>query len=173
MGSCICINGSDGHVDRAGSSDDPLDCCARQVAEAAEALVTTWTAAVQNVVPRLSVMQLEALRIVSQAPGLNLTSFADLVGATAPTASRLCDRLEAAGLLRRERAPANRREVGLSLTLQGQELWASISEQRSLAMRRVLQGVPAAQREALLAGLGAFAAAVKDGRGKGGSAREP
>ncbi|PJN01451.1 MarR family transcriptional regulator [Streptomyces sp. CB01201] len=154
--------GRGGHMDRAGSSrDDSARVLARQVSEAAEALIVTWTAVAQDAVPRLSTLQLEALLIVRRSPGINLTGLAERISATPPAASRLCDRLEAAGLLDRRRTSANRRAIELRLTSHGLRMLDTLSERRIDAIGRVLGEVPADQGEALLAGLRAFAEAVE------------
>ncbi|MCT9089972.1 MarR family transcriptional regulator [Streptomyces sp. ASQP_92] len=137
------------------------------MSEQAEALVATWIEAERTAVPRLSGLQLQALLITYRSPGINLTGMAEQVGAAPPTVSRLCDRLEAAGLLVRHRATTSRREIGLTLTAHGYEMLAALTERRFLAVRRVLQHVPAAQREALLAGLRAFSEATEPATGGG------
>ncbi|GGY55624.1 hypothetical protein GCM10010326_57810 [Streptomyces xanthochromogenes] len=133
---------------------------ARQVSEAAEALIVTWNAAAQSAVPRLSSLQLEALLIARRSPGINLTGMAERIGAAPPAASRLCDRLEAAGLLERRRTSTNRREIELKLTPHGQHMLEALAERRLVAISQVLLQVPAAQGEALLVGLRAFTEAV-------------
>ncbi|MEU1332605.1 MarR family transcriptional regulator [Streptomyces sp. NPDC005865] len=143
-------------MDRAASSDESLNVLARQVSEHAEALVEVWSEAARAADPRLSSLQLQALLITHRCPGINLTGMAERVGAAPPTVSRLCDRLEAAGLLMRHRATTNRREIGLTLTARGREMLDALSERRFRAIRGVLQHVPAAQREALVAGLRSF-----------------
>ncbi|MER0449996.1 MarR family transcriptional regulator [Streptomyces sp. Edi4] len=149
-------------MDRAGSSDsDSLHAVARQVSEAAEALVMAWNGAAQTAVPRLSALQLEALSVARRYPGINLTGLAERIGATSPAASRLCDRLEAAGLLDRRRTSANRREIELTLTASGREMLEVLSERRLTAISDILQRVTVAQRGALLAGLRAFTEAVE------------
>ncbi|MFE4860742.1 MarR family transcriptional regulator [Streptomyces sp. NPDC056670] len=150
-------------MDRAGSSDDDsVLALAQQVSEAAEALIVTWNAAAQGAVPRLSTLQLEALLIARRSPGINLTGLAERIGAAPPAASRLCDRLEAAGLLDRRRPSTNRREIELTLTPHGRHILEALAERRLAAINQVLLHVPAAQGEALLVGLRAFTEAVQD-----------
>ena len=148
-------------MDRAGSADDSLDAFARLVSENAEALVATWSEVVRTATPRLSGLQLQALLVVHRSPGINLTGMAEQVGAAPSAVSRLCDRLEAAGLLVRRRATTSRREIGLTLTPHGYEMLDALSERRFLAIRRVLQRVSPEQREALLGGLRAFTEATE------------
>ncbi|MET9803539.1 MarR family transcriptional regulator [Streptomyces sp. NPDC006368] len=153
----------DGELRHAGLPEDPLYDFARAVAEAAEALVTTWAGAAQATSPpRLSALQWQALLSVRRSPGINLTCLAEAAGAVVPAASRLCDRLEAAGLLRREQQPPNRREIGLFLTTPGHDAVNALVEQRSRAIHQVLTAVAPGQRAQLLAGLNAFAHAVTD-----------
>ncbi|MEU3724048.1 MarR family transcriptional regulator [Streptomyces sp. NPDC031705] len=143
-------------MDRAQPSHDPLDEASREVVDAAEALVDCWNRAGQNSAPRLSALQVRALVAVRRVPGANLSRLAEMVGASVPAASRLCDRLEAAGFLRRDRAAADRREIGLSLTKDGADALLSLSERRAEDLRDVLQHMPDEERDALLAGLRAF-----------------
>ncbi|MFG3285613.1 MarR family winged helix-turn-helix transcriptional regulator [Streptomyces sp. NPDC048111] len=153
-------------MDRAESSDDDsLHAVAQQVSEAAEALIIAWNGAAKSVVPRLSGLQLEALSAARRHPGINLTGLADRIGATPPAASRLCDRLEAAGLLARRRTSTNRREIELSLTSHGRDVLEAVSELRLAAIGKVLHRVPAAQRGSLLAGLRAFTEAAETAEG--------
>ncbi|MGW7453307.1 MarR family winged helix-turn-helix transcriptional regulator [Streptomyces sp. NPDC054787] len=147
-------------MDRAEPADDPLYEASRQVADAAEALVDCWNRAGQNSSPRLSALQVRALVAVRRAPGANLSRLAEMVGASVPAASRLCDRLEAAGFLRRDRAAADRREIGLSLTKDGADALLSLSERRAQDLRDVLRHVPDGERDLLLAGLRAFTRAA-------------
>ncbi|MET9514729.1 MarR family transcriptional regulator [Streptomyces sp. NPDC002994] len=148
-------------MDRAGPSNDPLHDFAVQVAEAAEALVDVWGQASHSASPRLSALQLEALLIARRSPGINLTGLADEVGAAPPAVSRLCDRLEAAGLLRREPAKTSRREIGLVLTLAGNGLIDSLFARRYALFGEILNRVSPAEREHLLAGLLAFSKAAR------------
>ncbi|OEJ37502.1 hypothetical protein AR457_32170 [Streptomyces agglomeratus] len=151
-------------MDRTEPPDDASGEFAAHVAEAAEAVVSTWTRATLGASPRLSALQLEALLIARRHPGINLTGLAGEVGAAPPAVSRLCDRLEAAGLLRREPAPVSRREIGLVLTAQGHGLIDALFARRYAMFRAVLSRMPAAEREQLLAGLLAFSKAARSGR---------
>lgn len=130
-------------------SDLASDVVARQLVEAVENLVTLWFAAVEEVRPRLPPRQLRALRAVSRRPALNLTALAEQLHIGLPTASRLCDRLEAAGLLRRRVRPGNRREVHLEVTAEGRRCLADVAERLSLHLAVAFDDVPPAQRARL------------------------
>ncbi|MFI5867799.1 MarR family winged helix-turn-helix transcriptional regulator [Streptomyces sp. NPDC051546] len=151
-------------MDRAGP-EDRLSVTAREVAQAATGLVDLWARTSRAGSPRLSVLQLRALTATRHRPGISLTRLAEEVGAQAPAASRLCDRLEAAGLLHRRRSADDRREVGLVLTRHGQETIDELHERRSQALRQVLGDMPADRRQCLLEGLRAFAEAADTASG--------
>ncbi|WP_063000859.1 MarR family winged helix-turn-helix transcriptional regulator [Nocardia mikamii] len=143
--------------DRSGSD------LAAAVEQAAARLVVLWGQAQQAVGTRVSPSQLQALTIVQHHGQINLNGLAVEMDAMASSASRLCDRLQAAGLLARTASPANRREVMLALTRDGQRLLTEISDIRRRELARVLQGMSAAGREALLTGLTEFTASAEHG----------
>ncbi|MFF9274575.1 MarR family winged helix-turn-helix transcriptional regulator [Streptomyces griseosporeus] len=129
------------------------------VAEAVDGLADLWSLAAQAAVLRLSPHQLRALRVLQAAPGLNLTGLAEQLEIGLPTASRLCDRLEAAGLLERALHPHRRREVRLGLTVRGRRVLDDVAARRAQALADVLAAMEPDDREALRRGLRAFAAA--------------
>ncbi|WP_069772074.1 MarR family winged helix-turn-helix transcriptional regulator [Streptomyces sp. LUP30] len=142
---------------------------ARQVADAVESLVACWLTAAEETAPLLPARQLLALRTIRHRPELNLTALAERLDVGLPTASRLCDRLEAAGLLERAVHPRNRREVRLVLTVYGQRVLTDVGERRVRRLAAVFEGMSPAQRAALEQGLYAFhrAHARRSGTGRG------
>ncbi len=130
---------------------------------AAEALVSVWTRAQERLTPRVSASQLRALMVVAREGRINLGRLAEQLGAIPSSASRLCDRLQAAGLLAREVGAADRREVMLRLTKRGQELIEELREQRRADLGRVLRHMTPAARFGLLLALQGFAAAMAAG----------
>jgi len=97
--------------------------------------------------------QMRALLIVEQAGSMNLSRLAAALGATASAASRLCDRMELAGLLTRDRAAASRREIVLLPTESGRQLAQSVRESRRAALAAVLREMTPDGQEALVQGL--------------------
>ncbi|MFG2606461.1 MarR family winged helix-turn-helix transcriptional regulator [Streptomyces sp. NPDC048514] len=142
--------------DQANGPGDAPEARALEMADAVEGLADLWSAAAQRASLRLSPHQLRGLRILKSRPGLNLTSLADRMDIGLPTASRLCDRLEAAGLLERAPHPDKRREVRLSLTTHGRHVLAEVASYRAQALADVLAGMEAGERAALGRGLHAF-----------------
>ena len=84
---------------------------AAEVEAAAEALVGIWSHVAESLDVRISPTQLRALTAVGRYGELNLSQLAEALGALPSSASRLCDRLEAAGLLTRDSGRASRRAV--------------------------------------------------------------
>ncbi|MCP2258513.1 DNA-binding transcriptional regulator, MarR family [Streptoalloteichus tenebrarius] len=150
------------------------------VAAAAEALVIAWGRGAEATHPKVSPSQLRALLVVERHRSINLGGLAEELGAIPSSASRLCDRLQAAGLLTRRGGRVDRREVTLTLTGDGQEVLNHLRTARHAALGRVLESMTLGGRAALLAGLEEFRAAAvalglvreeREGR-EGGGPRE-
>ncbi|GGT10276.1 MarR family winged helix-turn-helix transcriptional regulator [Streptomyces chromofuscus] len=149
--------GGPGDDQAKGSADGP-EAVAPDIADAVENLANLWSLSAQGAALRLSLHQLRALRALEVAPGLNLTGLAERLDIGLPTASRLCDRLEAAGLMERALHPHRRREVRLSLTAHGRHVLDDVAERRARALGATLAGMEPAERDALSRGLRAFLA---------------
>jgi DNA-binding MarR family transcriptional regulator len=101
----------------------------------------------------LSPVQLRALTVLSSASGANLVTLAEALGITVSTASRLVDRLVAAGWVQREPAPHTRREVSLTLTDEGANLLHRYDDRRLVELQGHLAQLPAERRDAVAAAL--------------------
>ena len=102
--------------------------------------------------------QLRALLIIVRAGGLNLSGLADALGASASATSRLCDRMQAADLLTRDRASGSRREIVLLPTESGGRLADWVRRQRRAVLGALLEAMSPEGREALARGLCELAA---------------
>ncbi|MFI5659923.1 MarR family winged helix-turn-helix transcriptional regulator [Streptomyces sp. NPDC051684] len=151
----------DGRSDFIDSPDDPRPSLAPETAAAVDTLVTLWTRTAGTGTPQLSALQLHALLTARTAPGINLGTLAETLDTVPSAASRLCDRLEAAGLIRREPAPADRRSIGLTLTRRGHDALDAVSARRERLLTEVLDRMPEHTRRQLLAGLHGFATASR------------
>ncbi|ANB10579.1 MarR family transcriptional regulator [Streptomyces ambofaciens] len=149
--------------DRASESGDGPEAVALEIADAVERLTTLWSIASQQAELRLSSHQLRALRALEVMPGTNLTVLAERLDIGLPTASRLCDRLEAAGLLERSSHPQKRREVRLGLSVQGRRVLGEVGQLRVRAIAAALVAVEPGDRAALSRGMKAFLAAQDAG----------
>jgi DNA-binding MarR family transcriptional regulator len=139
-----------------GGPGGPDATLATAVDTAAAALLSVWDAARERSTGRLSSSQLRALTVVEQFDGINLRGLAGILGMLLSSASRLCDRLAAAGLLEREPGRADRREISLHLTKIGERLLDEIRADRRERLAATLAGMTPAGRQALLRGLAEF-----------------
>src|SRR5690242_6333177 len=136
--------------------------------DAAQALLFAWDQAREQVTPRLSWPQLNALLAVERAEGINLGGLAAELSMLLSSASRLCDRLVANGMVERVPGRADRREIALYLTPSSRSLLAELRRIRRRALSETLERMSASGRAALLRGLSEFAAAA--GEANGGAA---
>jgi DNA-binding MarR family transcriptional regulator len=119
--------------------------------------------AVEEVGVAVPPVQLRALLVIDRAGSLNLSRLAGLLGASASAASRLCDRMQAAGLVSRDRAVVSRREIVVVPTESGRRLAEWVRGRRRAALAGLLGTMSQAGRDALARGLGELA----DGGGAG------
>jgi DNA-binding MarR family transcriptional regulator len=91
----------------------------REVLLAAARLVVGISVRAADQIGETSLVQLRALTVLDDLGGANLMQLADGMGVTVSTASRLVDRLIAAGLVDRRPSEATRREISVTLTPHG------------------------------------------------------
>jgi DNA-binding MarR family transcriptional regulator len=142
--------------------DGPDPTLAAAIDDAAQTLLVAFDIAREQVTPRLSWPQLNALLAVERAEGINLGGLAAELSMLLSSASRLCDRLVASGLVEREPGRADRREIALYLTPSSKALLGELRSIRQRALGGVLERMSTAGRTALLRGLTEFAAAAGD-----------
>jgi DNA-binding MarR family transcriptional regulator len=111
--------------------------------------------------PAVPPTQLRVLSIIDGSRHTNMSRLAEALNVVPSSASRLCDRLEATGLLRRMAEVRDRREVRLVLTPAARRLLDDLHERRRAALAEVLERMPAAGRQDLLRALAAFDAAAR------------
>ena len=133
---------------------------AAAVDDAAQALLAAWDAAREQATPRLSWPQLSALLVVERAEGINLRGLAGELKMLLSSASRLCDRLVASGMVERVPGRADRREIALFLTPSSRQLLDELRLTRREMLATVLERMSATGRAALLRGLTEFSAAA-------------
>jgi DNA-binding MarR family transcriptional regulator len=121
-------------------------------------LIEASERAVEELGPSVPPAQIRALLIIDRAGSLNLSRLAEALGASASAASRLCDRIQSAGLLTRDRAAASRREIVLFPTESGRRLAEWVRGRRRAALGDVLQTMSPDGRDALAQGLRELAA---------------
>lgn len=105
----------------------------------------------------LTIPQVVCLRAIEKltADGVEITmaEVSEAVHLSAPTVSRIIERLLAAGLVARERSPTDRRKVRISLTVSGRERVATLPTPLQETFLEGLYELSLDQRKALLASL--------------------
>jgi DNA-binding MarR family transcriptional regulator len=134
---------------RSGSDEPDIDSAESGLA----VLLEACERAVEEIGPTVPPAQLRALLIIDKGGSLNLNRLAALLGASASAASRLLDRMQAAGLVTRDRAAASRREIVVVPTESGRRLAEWVRGRRRAALAKLLEGMSADGRQALARGL--------------------
>ncbi len=116
--------------------------------------------AVEEVGSTVPPVQLRALLVIEGAGSLNLNRLAGLLGASASAASRLCDRMQAAGLVSRDRAILSRREIVLVPTESGRRLAEWVRRRRQAALENLVSSMSQEGGQALARGLMELSAAT-------------
>jgi DNA-binding MarR family transcriptional regulator len=138
-------------------------------------LLSAWDTAREQATPRLSWPQLNALIVVEQQQGINLRGLAGQLKMILSSASRLCDRLVAAGLVERVPGRVDRREIALYLTPSSRKLLEQLRVARREILTEVLDRMSPTGRAALVRGLTEFASvaaeSARPGQDGSGAAR--
>jgi len=135
---------------------DPETSMAAALDATAAALLGIWESAREGTANRVSGAQLRAVMVVEQSDGINLRRLATRLDMLLSSASRLCDRLVAAGMLEREPGRFDRREISLHLTPEARRLLAELRADRQAQLAAVLAGMSPEGRDALLRGMREF-----------------
>ncbi|MGB7818606.1 MAG: MarR family transcriptional regulator [Ornithinibacter sp.] len=106
--------------------------------------------------------QLRALVLVGTRSEVDAVTIATALDVHPSGATRLCDRLVAAGLLDRATSATDRRRVILTLTEDGARLVDSVMDHRRAALERIISRMPQAALEALSVGPSSFSDAAAE-----------
>jgi MarR family transcriptional regulator for hemolysin len=104
--------------------------------------------------------------------GVRQVTLAEQVGIEGPSLVRLLDQLCAAGLMRRDEDPDDRRAKTISLTDEGRAITATIEKELTGLRAEVLEGVSRADLEATLRVLNLFNASKRVATPKRAAARD-
>jgi DNA-binding MarR family transcriptional regulator len=136
-----------------GKDPDELAALAATVETAARALLTVSARASLELPSSASLTQLRALAAVEDAGSCTLGALADALQISISSASRLVDRITAAGWLDRRPSETSRRELTLQVTPRGKRLLRRHRAARQSVFAEVLRDMPASDAAALLRGL--------------------
>lgn len=136
-------------------NDDPdsVTALAARVELAARGLLSLSTRASMDLPGSLSLTQLRALAAAEEAEPCSLSVLAEALMISTSSASRLVDRLAAAGVLDRRPSDTSRREVTLQVTPRGRRLLRRHEAARRSVFAEVLAQLTPGQARALVRGL--------------------
>lgn len=150
-----------GGSDGAGGSERAGDGFAAQLEAATRGLLDVSMQALAKVEEKFGPGYLRALQALDRLGGSKVSELGAALDVLPSTASRLSDRLTAAGLITRTVSKANRRATWLELTAAGRAVLADLTQARTEALAAVTELMTTEQRQALLTGAGAFTAAQR------------
>ncbi|MEU6412750.1 MarR family transcriptional regulator [Microbispora sp. NPDC046933] len=134
---------------------DDLEAVTAAVLTASRVLVAISARSLAAAEDRVTLPQFRMLLVVGQGE-TKLVTLADKLGVNPSTAMRMADRLAAAGLLKREVNPQNRRETLLRLTGNGRRIVDEVTARRKEEIAGILTRMPASQRQALIVAMREF-----------------
>jgi DNA-binding MarR family transcriptional regulator len=132
---------------------DQLVALATRVEAAARGLLALSTQASLDLPGGLSLTQLRALSASEQIGPCTLGVFAQALKISTSSASRLVDRLVAAGVLDRRPSTSSRRELKLEVTAAGRRLLRRHEDARRALFAEMLRELSPSETKALLKGL--------------------
>jgi DNA-binding MarR family transcriptional regulator len=132
------------------------------VAAAARVFVGVVLASTADAESVVTLRQLRALVVLQRNGEMNLAGLAERLDVHPSNATRLCDQLVRARLLRRTQADHDRRHVVLRLTPAGERLVAGVLGHRRRALAEILDRMSPPDRTMLARTLAAFADAAGD-----------
>ena len=130
------------------------------VVTASRALVAVATMSLGAAAEDTTIAQYRALVVLASRGPQRMVDLAAALAVTPSTAGRMCDRLVRKGLIRRQRARADRRIVQVSITAAGLQVVNQATARRRELIAGILAKLSARQQSAIADALQAFARAA-------------
>jgi len=130
------------------------------VLTASRVLVAVSTRSLGAAAEDTTIAQYRALVVLASRGPQRMVDLAGALDVTSSTAGRMCDRLVRKGLVRRQRARADRRIVQVSITPAGRQVVDQATARRRVLLTAILGQLPVDQQLAVAAALETFAAAA-------------
>lgn len=127
---------------------------------ASRALVGVAARSLSSLDPDITLHQYRALVLLASRGEQNVGGLAEALEVHPSTATRLCDRLLAKGLIERTPSEESRREVRVRLSAPGRALVRSVTMRRRRDLHRILSRLGPDSQRALAAAFRAFAEAA-------------
>ncbi|MGP3921128.1 MarR family transcriptional regulator [Nonomuraea sp. 10N515B] len=141
------------------SEDDPV---VEAVLTASRALVAVAARSIAAAGGEVTLPQYRALVLLAARGPQRLVELAEALDVNRSTATRMCDRLVAKKLVRRNRLPSDRRTVRIALTAEGRALVDGVTKHRRTDLARILAQLTRTQQDEVVAALTAFAVAANE-----------
>jgi DNA-binding MarR family transcriptional regulator len=138
---------------------EDVDAVTDAVLTASRLLVAVSARSIAAVDESITLHQFRSLVVLDSRGPLKQATLAEHLGVNPSTATRMVDRLIAAGLVSREPNPASRRETVVSLTATGRRVVRDVTEIRRTEIASIVARIPARDRHGLVNALAAFAEA--------------
>ncbi|MQA12439.1 MAG: MarR family transcriptional regulator [Pseudonocardiaceae bacterium] len=138
---------------------DDVDAVTDAVLTASRLLIAVSARSIAAVDETITIPQFRVLVVLEARGPVKLAAIAEQLDVNPSTATRMVDRLVAAGLANREANPATRRELVVELTAKGRAVVSEVTEHRRAEIAEIVGRVPAATRKGLVRALTAFAEA--------------
>jgi DNA-binding MarR family transcriptional regulator len=145
---------------RTGSSRVPIEEVLDTAVTASRALVGLAARALAACEEDVTLPQYRMLVVLGTRGPQPAATLAAALGVSAPTATRMCDRLVRKHLVERRANPSDRRQVVLSLTNAGHELVHTVTQRRRKAIAALLKDVPSDRLASLVEAFRLFADAA-------------
>ncbi|MFI6773109.1 MarR family winged helix-turn-helix transcriptional regulator [Nocardia sp. NPDC050412] len=147
---------------------DSVDEVTDALLTASRLLMAISARSIAHVDDTITLPQFRTLVILATQGPSNLATLAQQLDVQPSTATRMVERLVSAELLTRQPNPQSRREQIVDLTEHGRRVVAEVTARRRAEIARVVQTMPAAQRQGLVRALTAFTTAGEEcGAAKG------
>ncbi|TCK26837.1 MarR family winged helix-turn-helix transcriptional regulator [Pseudonocardia endophytica] len=140
--------------------DPPDDQLVDAVMTASRALLAVTARSLAAVDEEVTLPQYRALVVLAQRGPRRPADLAAALAVTPSTGTRMCDRLVAHGLVRRDRPDDDRRAVAVSLSEAGEALVRDVTRRRRSDLARLLEALPADRRRDVADALRAFSDAA-------------
>jgi DNA-binding MarR family transcriptional regulator len=126
------------------------------VLTASRLLVAVSASSIAAVDDSITIPQFRLLVVLRTQGPMKLSTLAEHLGVQPSAATRMVDRLIAAGLVTRQANPATRREVVLDLTETGARIVSKVTQQRRRHIARIVSRMPGQHRAQLVEALESF-----------------
>lgn len=117
---------------------------------ASRVLVAVAARSLADVAEEVTVQQYRALVVLASKGPQRVLSLAEALAVTPSTATRMCDRLVRKGLVHRRTSRTDRREVRITLTVEGRRLVDEVTCRRRDEISQILAKIPLSEQEAIV-----------------------